>query len=219
MIKSHWLRRAPWLLAGFLLICSLLMYILLSTGLVDEFFLARNRSDILLQVKAASNTTPPDIEFLIDALRGTDWLVSAVAAERLGQLWQSDEITNEHTGTIMRVLLHALASEGHWWRFGWDRDEPEFEQFRGEAIEAASSFGVEILPLLDNALRSDSSPEREASCWIIANLLDAASVDRTTLEQQGIVEHIENLAQRDRDDRVKAACTSVWTTIRASSAP
>lgn len=219
MIKSHWSWRATWLLAGFLLICGLFAYILLSTGLVDEIFLARNRSELLLQVKAASHRTPPDIEFLIDALLGTDWLVSAVAAERLGRLWQSGEITSEHTDTIMLVLLHALASDGHWWRFGWDRDEPEFEQFRGEAIEAASSFGAEILPLLDNALRSDSPPEREAACWIIANLLDATSIDRTTLEKQDIVERIKNLAQRDRDDRVKAACASVWATIGTSSAP
>jgi hypothetical protein len=48
--------------------------------------IARNHSDILRRVKAASESDPPDIGILTKALCGTDWLVAAVAAERIGQI-------------------------------------------------------------------------------------------------------------------------------------
>lgn len=172
---------------------------------------------MLSRVELASSSNPPDTEFLVNALEGPDWFVVAAAAERLGQLWQSDKMESEQADIVIRSLLATLASGGHWWRFGWDRDEPEFEQFRSVAIEAVSSFGLEALPSLPNALSSDSPYEREAACWITLDMLDAGFVERTTLAEQNILGHIGDLAQSDPDERVKAACTSARDAVRVSS--
>ncbi len=219
MTKAHWMWLASSLLLLSFLVCILLAYILLSAGFVDDTLIARNRSDMLSQVEAASSSDPPDVEFLINTLDEADWFVAAAAAQRLGQLWQSDKIESEQADVVIRSLLATLASGGHWWRFGWDRDEPEFEQFRSVAIEAVSKFGPEVLPALMNALSSDSLYEREAACWITLDMLNDGSVERKTLAEQNILEHIENLAQGDSGERVRAACTAVQDAVSDSPSP
>jgi len=208
---------ASLLLLLFPLGCILLAYVLLSAGFVDDTLITPNRSDMLSRVELASSSNPPDTEFLINALEGPDWFVAAAAAERLGQLWQSGKMESEQADVVIRSLLATLASGGHWWRFGWDGDEPEFEQFRSVAIEAVSSFGLEALPSLTNALSSDSPYEREAACWITLDMFKAGLVDGTTLAEQNILEYIGNLAQSDSDERVKVSCTSARDAVRDSS--
>jgi hypothetical protein len=207
------------LLSPSFLTCVLLCYAVLSTGLVDDAFAARNRSGVLNRIEVASNSDPPDVEFLIDALSKADWFVAAVAAERMGQLGQSDKLESEQVDVAVQSLFEALASAGHWWRFGWDRDEPEFEQFRSAAIEAASKFGPEAIPMLLSATSSDSPFEREAACWTTLSMLKSGSVDRTALAKQGVLERIHSLAQDDLDERVQAACTSAQGAIRDSQSP
>lgn len=128
----------------------------------------------------------------------------------------SSKIESEQADIVIQSLLATLASGGHWWRFGWDRDEPEFEQFRGVAIEAVANFGLEALPSLTNALSNDSPYAREAACWITLDMLNAGLMDKTTLAEQNILEYIENLAQSDSDERVNAACTSARDAVTVS---
>ncbi len=217
MTRAHWMWSASPLLLLFPLGCILLAYVFLSTGFVDDTLITPNRSDMLSQVELASSSNPPDIEFLVNALGAPDWFVAAAAAERLERLWQSGKMEKEQADVVIRSLLATLAAGGHWWRFGWDRDEPEFEQFRSVAIEAVSSFGLKALPSLTDALSGDSPYEREAACWITLDMLDAGLVDETTLAEQNILEYIGNLAQSDSDERVKAACTSARDAVRVSS--
>jgi HEAT repeat protein len=219
MTKEKWVWLASPLPLLALLVCILLGYAVLSTGLVDDIFVERNRTRMLNQVEVASSSDPPNVEFLTDALNGADWLVAAAAAERIGQLKQSDELESEQVDAAVQSLFEALASGGHWWRFGWDRDEPEFEQFRGAATEAASKFGLEALPTLLSATSSDSSFEREAACWITLSMLTSNTVDQTTLAEQGILERVEDLARDDPDERVKAACASVHSAIANLQGP
>jgi len=129
MTRTHQHRRAlrRLVLSSVLLICTLVSYLALSIGFADAIFIARSRPGMLNRIEAASSSDPPDIEFLTSAMGGSDWLVAAVAAERIGQLWQSDELEPGQADIAMQCLFKGLASGGHWWRFGWDRDEPEFE--------------------------------------------------------------------------------------------
>lgn len=200
--------RGKWL-AVFLLLCILLGYFALSIGLLDETIIARNRSAMLSRVEVASNDSPPDIEFLIKALTSTDWFVAGVAADRLGQLWQSGEITSEQADIVVRSLFEALASGGHWWRFGWDNEDPEFAQFRGAVIEAVSKFGINALTPLSGAMNSDSPFEREAACWIAGNMLDTGLSQEFTSANLGITERLESLADSDPNEGVRAACESI----------
>jgi hypothetical protein len=100
-------------------------------------------------------------------LSGPDWLVAALAADRIGQLHKTGRLEHEQEGVVLQSLFEVLASSGHWWRFGWDRDEPEFDQFRGAAIEAAAEFGSQVYPRLRVAVSSESSFQREAACSIV----------------------------------------------------
>lgn len=92
MTRTHWIWSGSPLLLLFPLGCILLAYVLLSAGFVDDTLITPNRSDMLSRVELASSSNPPDIEFLVNALEGSDWFVAATAAERLGLLWQSDKI-------------------------------------------------------------------------------------------------------------------------------
>ena len=199
--------------------CVLFGYVVLSIGLVDDVLIARNHSAMLRRVKAASESDPPDIEVLTKALRGTDWFVAAAAAERIGQIRQSGDLEPEQTDVAVQALFEALAAGGHWWRFGWDMEEPEFAQFQGAAIEATARFGLEALPALATATDGNSPFEREAACWITLSMLKSGSVDRTTLVERDILERIEGLALNDPDERVKTACASVHRAIADSPGP
>jgi hypothetical protein len=211
MTKTHQHRTAlgRLLLSSGLLICTLVSYLALSIGFADAIFVARNRPGMLNRIETASGSDPPDIELLTSVIGGPDWLVAAVAAERIGQLYESDKLTPGQADIAMQGLFKGLASGGHWWRFGWDRDEPEFEQFRGAAIEAVAKFGPGALPMLLPAANSDSPFEREAACWIVLSMLKGKLVDQETFVEQGISERIEDLAQDDSSENVKAACISV----------
>jgi hypothetical protein len=161
---------------------------------------------MLERVEAAASSAPPDIELLTNALDGGDWFVAAVAAERIGQLRQSNKLQSEQIDIAIESLFDALGSSGHWWRFGWDRDEAEFEQFRSAAIEAAAKFGPETLSELPVVLSSDSPFKREAACWIVFDLLRNNAIEETTFIKYVVIDRVENLAENDPDNGVKAAC-------------
>jgi hypothetical protein len=200
-----------------LLICLLSGYVALSTGLVDDIYLARVRPRMLGQVEMASNRNPPDVESLVSALGRPDWFVAAIAAERLGFLGQSGELEPEQVDTVLQSLFEALSSDGHWWRFGWDRDEPEFEQFRGAAIEAVAGFGPEAIPLLLVAIDSQSPLEREDACWIALDMLRSDLVDQAALADPDFVVHVAGLARSDSNEWVRAACTSATNEMISQS--
>lgn len=213
MIKAQQHIKSVYLLLTVSLLLCILVGVCLSTGLVDAILIARDRPQRLSRVDSASNNNPPDIEFLIDALQGPDWYVAAVAAERIGQLWQSGSLENGQATIAVQALFSALASDGHWWRFGWDRDEPEFEQFRGAAIASAAKFGAKIYPRLLAATNSNSPFEREAACWITLGVLKSDPGTQVTLIEWGIRERIESLAQSDPCEGVRASCTAVLNEI------
>lgn len=201
---------------GFL-ISLLIGYVVLSTGLADYIYLEQARPRMLSQLETASHRNPPDIAPLVSALSGPDWFVAAVAAEQLGFLEQSGELESEQANAVLGPLFDALASGGHWWRFGWDRDEPEFEQFRGAAIEAVAKFGPDAIPLLLVATDSASPFEREAACWIALNMLRTGSVDQITLTEQGFLSRVAGLAESDSSERVRIACISAYSEMISQS--
>jgi hypothetical protein len=198
IVRMYSIASKPLLLIFAFLICIFACYAVLSIGIVDD----------VLRVEVTSSTDPPDIEFLTDMLGGADWYVAAVAAERIGLLLQSNELEPEQANGAIRALFKSLASGGHWWRFGWDKDEPEFEQFRGAAIEAIARSGPVSLPWLLTATSSNSPFEREASCWIAFLMLKNNSVDQAVLAKQGISQRIDDLAWNDPNRMVKTACVS-----------
>jgi len=171
---------------------------------------------MLNRIEVASCSDPPDIETLTVALGGPDWFVAAIAADHINQLMQSERLEGAQANIAMQSLFKTLASGGHWWRFGWDKDEPEFEQFRSAAIEATSRFGPKAFPLLLAAAYSDNPLEREIVCWITLDMLKDATVDQATLAKQNILELVGNLAERDPNQNVKAACTFVQVEITKS---
>lgn len=216
MTKTHWF----WLLFFLSLsICLPLTYLLLISGFVDDTFIVQNRANALDEVEMASESDPPNIETLVNTLNDPDWSVSATAAERLGQLWQSGNMENDQVDLVVHSLLAALASGGHWWRFGWDKEEPEYEQFRNRAIEAVSKYGAEALPALLDATNSNSPHEREAACWITFTMFKRGWADQANLTECGIFDRIENLAKNDSNENVKSVCFSARNSIAGLQSP
>jgi len=191
------------------LACIWVGYLILVSGLPDEVLIARYRAKTLREIEIAGNSDPPNVEVLTAALSGPDWFASAVAAQRIGELSHSEKLKSNQREIAIRSLVAALASGGHWWRFGWDEDEPEFEQFRGEAIEATSSFGQEALAAVNSALNGTSPLGREAACWIVLSMLKSGAVDQAILTKQGVSESIRQVARNDPHEGAKAACRSV----------
>ena len=75
----------------------------------------------------ARTAEPPDVNFLISHVRSRDWRVAAAATEYVGQLREEDKLTPEQADAAVEKLWKALAAGGHWWRFGWDTDEGDYD--------------------------------------------------------------------------------------------
>jgi hypothetical protein len=205
----------PLLALSGLLICALTSFVVLSIGLIDDVIIAQDRNDVLGRVKAASSSDPPNIEYLTEVVNGPDWQAAAVAAERIGLLWKSNRLDPGQAEVALHSLFKALASDGHWWRFGWDKEEPEFEQFQSVTIQTVAEFGSKAFPMLSAATDSDSPSAREAACWIALSMVKSNSIDQDALVAEGIPHRIENLAENDPNENVRAACISAQNSIKA----
>jgi hypothetical protein len=193
-----------------LVLCVSLSYVVTVTGLLDLAILDRRRGELLQQIALASGERPPDIVFLTQHMTDPDWFVAAATAEEVGALQSTQQLTPDQEIAALQSLLDALASSGHWWRFGWDRDEPHYQQFRGAAITAVSVFGSSALDTLLAATYSESSSEREATCWIAYEMAESGIVGAKELADRDILDRIENLATEDRDVNVSYVCNRVY---------
>lgn len=202
-------RGTCWLFIS-LVLCVLLGYTGMATGLLDRILVTRRRSALLQQVDAARDERPPDLEFLTQALSDPDWFVAAVAAEHIRLLQQSQQLTEDQEVMAIQSLLEALSSGGHWWRFGWDRDEAQFEQFRGAAITTVSTFGPKALDGLLTATNSESPYQRKATCWIVLDMVSSGTVRKERLVERRILDRVYALAQNDRDADVRQVCSYVY---------
>jgi hypothetical protein len=201
-----------WRLLSLILLvgCSvgLMAYLTLSMGFWNRVFTGASQQESVNRVVSAGKSRPPDLVYLTNAVGHPDWHVAAIAAQQLKQLQQDGEIAPEQATFVISSLLEALASDGHWWRLGWDKDDPEFEQFRGAAIAATVEFGSAALPQLQTALESGKTPKQEAACWVVLGMIKRGYVDATNLNQQGIKGRIEQLAHDGTHEGVRAACTA-----------
>jgi HEAT repeat protein len=161
----------------------------------------------------ASQEEPPDVMSIIDALYEPDWHVAAVAAEHIRLLHQSQKLTDSQEALAIEALLEALGSKGHWWRFGWDREEAQFERFRGSAIAAVAGFGTESVDDVLAASYDGNSSQREAVCWIVLEMVKDETANIENLEQ--ILKRLEDLAEADRDLAVRDICSYVQLEVRA----
>ena len=125
------------------------------------------------------------------------------------------QIRVEQVDFALDSLFQALAAGGHWWRFGWDREESEFQRFRGAAIEATAKFGSAALPMLWRAVRSHSPFEREAACWIVVSMVKDGSIDHAHLFEAGVLDGVRDLAKNDSDPAVRESCMSAVTRIES----
>lgn len=188
-------------------------YIVLIQGWFDRIAITPHRTALLQTLNAASQEEPPNVVFIIDSLREPDWYVAAVAAEYIRLLHQSQKLTDSQEDLAIQALLEALGSKGHWWRFGWDREEAQFERFRGSAIAAVAGFGAESV---DDVLASSydgNSSQREAACWIVLEMAKDETVSIENLEQ--VLKHLDDLAEADRDLAVREVCSYVQLEVRA----
>jgi hypothetical protein len=187
-------------------------YIVLIQGWFDRIVLSPHRPALLQELNAASQEEPPDVMSIIDALYEPDWHIAAIAAEHIRLLHQSQKLTDSQEDLAIEALLEALGSNGHWWRFGWDREEAQFERFRGSAIVAVAGFGAESVDDVLAASYNGNPFQREAACWIFLEMVKDETASIENLEQ--IHQRLDDLAEADRNFIVRKACGYVQLQVR-----
>jgi hypothetical protein len=197
------------------LACAVVAYACLSGGVVEFVLTSLCRNGMLDRVKVASEQTPTDMGALTDSLGGPDWYVAAVAAERIRELWLAGKLEPAQAESAVSSLLEAVASRGHWWRFGWDLEESDYERFRGAVIKAIAAFGSTAMPTLLQATVSRKPLAREVACWAALEMTGADPTSKTLIERQ-VLPRAEHLAQHDPDPGVRIACSSLQ---RSMSSP
>lgn len=203
-------------LRGVLLWAAILsvVYVALSLGVIERAYGLVLRGAIQRGLVSAMAAEPPDVAYLLGSLRSPDWSIAAEAAEDLGRAWDAGRLPPEQNNLVVQSLLGALGRGGHWWRFGWDTDEPEFNQFRGAATYAVARFGDVALPSVAKALTNSNAKLREEACWILVAMLQMGKVSSATLVDQGISNVIATLARSDSHESVRAACSCADDSLR-----
>jgi len=186
-----------------------LLYVGSSQGAFD-LVIEVDRTSQLRSLDDAMTSEPPDIVFLTQSLRSSDWYIAARAADRLRILRLEGRLEGDKAALALSSLIQGLASGGHWWRFGWDREETDYEAFRGAAIEAVAAFGEEGLPYIVTATTSRSPDAREAACWVLLTMLKRASIDPDSgVITSEVSTRVQVLADNDESFEVRVACGSV----------
>ncbi len=212
MSQSLWKRSR---LLIIVLIGLVVAFACLSIGLVDGIVGLISRPHMLARLDIAVQADPPRVEYLFRAIRGGDWYVAAGAAERVAGLRREGRLQAAEGQVAVETLMEALSSRGHWWRFGWDREEADFEQFRSAAVDAVASFGQSALPSVEKALSTGNSSAREAACWILVTMLEQGLVDREAATAGPLGPRIKDLAAHDPEYGVRNACECLR--VRAAS--
>lgn len=207
--RGHWLRNIL-----LLVVILPVVYVALSVGVIERAYRWLLRSAAQRGLASAVTAAPPDVPYLLGALHSPDWSIAAEAAECLGRVRDAGRLPPEQEDLVVRSLLSVLGSGGHWWRFGWDTDEPEFNQFRGAAAYAIARFGGTALPRVAEALTSNNTRLREEACWILLAMLKMGKVSSPALVDQGVVNVITTLAHSDSHDNVRAACSCASASLR-----
>ena len=164
----------------------------------------------LERLDAAMQLEPPDVYVLRAALSSPDWAVAASAAESLGELWTEGRLDHAQVGPTIRSLFDVLGSGGHWWRFGWDQDEPEYNQFRGAAIDAISRFGNKAYPYVVEAVNRRNSYTRDAACRAARKMIVEERIDSSDFGEQ-FRERVRYLMVNDCT--AGRSCFALWQLI------
>lgn len=186
-----------------------LSYLILASGIIHEVLIPMYRPRVLQAIESAVQSNPPNLDALVEALNGPDWLAAIIATRQIDDLYRAQKLEGHQKEKVVRALLSALASGGHWSRFGWDRDEADFAGFRSAAIETTARFGQDALLPVKDALRSSRALSREAGCWVVLTMLRNDWVDRAALANQSMLETIAGIVKRDSRQDVQAACSPV----------
>ncbi len=191
---------------GMVLPAVLAGYMGMSVGLPDALLVTPHRSEAVGTVDAAARAAAPDVDALCSALYSPDRVVAAHAATQLERLVKARALSSGQVDKAARNLVQALGRPGNWWRFGWDREEPEFEWFIRAATSAAAALGPDALPYVAGALDSPLSDQREGACWVACIMGRNGTVPREALARAVGRDRITRMASRDAAEGVRAAC-------------
>jgi HEAT repeat protein len=161
----------------------------------------------------AMNENPPDVSYMLGVLRSPSWAVAMRAMSSLSTLISHDVISTEEEQLIAESLLHILAKKGHWWRFGWDLDEPEYHGFRETAVSTLSALGEVATEPLAEALDSRQKGKQEAACWVLANMVRTGRIDMDHAKATELLGRASQLTQSSPHENVRSSCSRVLELI------
>lgn len=190
-----------------LLIC--LCILLPGINIIEQVVLERSRAEKVEEIKLASQEPSDNWIVLIKALDSTNWYVVAVATQAISEVKHQGKVNAEMENEAMNSIFSTLIRKGPWWRFGWDRETAEFQQFQAVGISTVADFGISALPTLDKALRGENYRSQEIVCWILSDMLRKGLLDRNILVVNGVYEQINTIVSNTRNIEVDAACAPI----------
>lgn len=185
-------------------------YIMLAFGIFDMIAIKPYRLTAASDVKQAGSKMPPDWDYLFKSLHSPDWFVATVTLAQIAEIQKSGDILPEMVDGILELLFANISEQGHWWRFGWDKEDPEFEQFHSQLIGTISSFYLEdLLPYLENYAKHGSPTQRETVCWIVGEIAKDANDQQQKTHYDKLYAIVDGLAQSDPAPKVKSTCSTI----------
>ncbi len=198
------------LLLGILILLFIVIaYVILSVGVIESVLLIPNRSSKVHQLEMAVQFNPPDVDYVLEEISSPDWFVASTALHYLEDLRKSDALSIEQSNKALNVVFENLGERGHWWRFGWDKEEAQFNQFYSQVINTASAFGSDLLPWLQIASQDSNPLRREAVCKIIEQLPKDTVMEENDKFLESTREIVQNLASSDPSALVMSTCSRV----------
>lgn len=198
-----------------LVVTGVAVYTASSIGLFDHLYSAPRRKQAEWRLQLAENTCPPDVHGVVPAIMGPDWFVATLGAETAERLAQGTDLDEQARMQLLQGLMTMLSSGGHWWRFGWDRSEPEYGQFLGAAQSAVARFGAQAHPFLVAGLDSRNVHSQEASCWVILTMFKTQELPTDDL-MSDLLLRVRSRTSEETDQPAREACQRALNAISAA---
>jgi hypothetical protein len=179
---------------------------LVSIGVVDMLYAERVGPHIRSELEKAAGREPADLDYIIGTLHSPSWQVGLMAAGTIRELAVAGRLSPTEQQRASEALVRVLRGGGRWWRIGWDLEESEYEQFRGEASDALATMGPSALPAVLEALRSGQPAGEMAACGTLARMAQMGTLDAQAISEAGAVDAMNDLAAHSPDWLVAHWC-------------
>ena len=191
-------------------------FIVLSIGVIESVIFIPKRSSTIQQLDIAVQSNPPNVEYVLRKIDSPDWFVASVALDRVENLKKTGNLSVDQSNQALTIIFKNLGEKGHWWRFGWDKEEAEYNQFYSQIVSTTSAFSVDLLPFLQTTSNDSNPLRREAVCRIVEQTFRDMIGKENDQFLETIRELVQRLAESDSNSSVVFTCNRILQNLPTS---